>query len=103
MKKADLVKLLATEHNLTITLANRVLDSVVTVVQKTVAEGNRIAIPGLGAFSSVPRPARKMKTPNGTEVTIEARRVPRFSAALQLRDAAKSKPVPKRAAAKKAA
>ena len=39
-----------------------------------------------------------MKTPSGAEITIEARRVPRFSAAVQLRESAKSKPAPKRAA-----
>ena len=102
MKKADLVKLLAAEHGVTITLANRMLDTTVQAVQKVVAEGGRVAIPGLGAFTSVPRAARKMKTPGGAEVAIEARRVPRFTAATQLREAAKSKPAPKRAAKAKA-
>ena len=102
MKKADLVKSLAAEHGVTITLANRMVVSLVANIQKTVAEGGRIAIPGLGAFTSVPRPARKMKTPSGAEITIEARRVPRFSAAVQLRELAKSKPAPKRAAKAKA-
>ena len=75
MKKADLVKLLAAEHNVTIIFVNQMLNTTVQAVQKVIAEGGRIALPGLGAFTSVPRAARKMKTPGGAEVTIEARRV----------------------------
>jgi DNA-binding protein HU-beta len=96
MKKSDLVKSLAAEHGITMALARRILNGLVQTVQRTVVAGQRVSLPGLGSFTSAPRPARSLTTPRGIKLDVPAYRAVRFSAHKAFRDAVRA-PKPSKA------
>lgn len=64
-----------------------ILDSMISLIQKNVAEGKQVSLVGFGAFVARDRKARMGRNPQtGAELTIAARRVPAFKAGKGFKD-----------------
>ena len=90
MTKADLVARIANEAGITKRAAERALTCFTDSVQECVRKGERIALPGLGSFSTSKRKARVGRNPRtGQTLNIPAKTVPKFSPANELVEAAR--------------
>jgi len=89
MNKAQLIAHLADHANVTKRQAEDVLNSLTTAILDTVQAGGELAITDIGKFGSAARAERAGRNPaTGEAITIAAKRVPHFSAAKALKDAA---------------
>lgn len=89
MNKADLIRHLADEAQVSNKQAEAVLSALVTTVTEIVRAGGEVAIPDFGKFSSAERAAKSGRNPKtGETIQIAAKRVPKFTAAKALKDAA---------------
>lgn len=80
MKKAELIKHVATHAEVTQRQAEDVINALTTAIRDTVRAGGEIALPDLGKFSSTDRAARTSRNPRtGETVEVAAKRVPKFS------------------------
>lgn len=87
MTKAELVKAVAAETDLTQAQAGQVLEALAGVVAGALRQGDKVALPGVGTFDLVERKARTGRNPQtGKPVAIAARKAPRFKAAKALKD-----------------
>jgi DNA-binding protein HU-beta len=108
MTKTEFVTKLAESAKISKKQAGQVFSTFVDTVTASLKKGERIALPGLGAFSSVKRQARKGRNPQtGAEIKIPARIAVKFSTssvlAKDLNGAKRSaKAAPKKAPAKAA-
>ncbi|QQR52609.1 HU family DNA-binding protein [bacterium] len=59
MTKQQLIELLATESNLTKRQSERTLNTLLGIIERTVAAGERVSISGFGTFDTSNRAARK--------------------------------------------
>lgn len=90
MTKADLVAKMANEGGITKAAAERALKCVINSIQGCIRRKERIALPGLGSFSTAHRKARMGRNPRtGQTINIPAKTVPKFSAAKELVEAAR--------------
>jgi DNA-binding protein HU-beta len=90
MTKSDVVAKMASDARITKAAAERALKSLTNSIQNSVKRGERIALPGLGSFSTARRKARTGRNPRtGQSIQIPAKTVPKFSAAKELVDAAR--------------
>lgn len=81
VNKAQLIDELAHRFEGSRTDARHALDSVLDVVQRTVAKGEGVTITGFGTFEKVARPARTARNPRtGESVKVKKTAVPRFRA-----------------------
>jgi len=81
MNKSDLIEVVAKEADISKTAANKVLDSILDAVVKTVAKGDTVTLIGFGAFKSTKRAARVGRNPQtGKELKIAASTAPKFTA-----------------------
>jgi DNA-binding protein HU-beta len=81
---------MASDARITKAAAERALKSLTNSIQNSVRRGERIALPGLGSFSTARRKARTGRNPRtGQSIQIPAKTVPKFSAAKELVDAAR--------------
>jgi len=88
MTKADLVAKIANEAKITKAAAERAINCVTGSIQDCVSRGERIALPGLGSFTTARRKARTGRNPRtGQTISIAAKTVPKFSASKELIDA----------------
>jgi DNA-binding protein HU-beta len=88
MTKADIVDRMASDARITKAAAERALKSLTNSIQACVRRGERVALPGLGSFSTAQRKARTGRNPQtGQTIHIPAKSVPKFSAAKELKDA----------------
>lgn len=86
MNKKDLVVKIASDAQLTRAQASRAVDALISEIQATLAEGNRVTLSGFGTFGVSHRKARRVRNPqNGKTLEIAERRVPRFAAAHELK------------------
>lgn len=91
MNKAELIKHLAAHAEVTNKQAEAVLNALTTTVLDTVRTGNELAITDLGKFSSTERAAKHGRNPQtGEAIKIAAKRVPKFTPAKALKDAAEA-------------
>ena len=91
MNKAELIKHLAAHAEVTNKQAEAVLNALTTTVLDTVRTGNELAITDLGKFSSTERAAKNGRNPQTGEASkIAAKRVPKFTPAKALKDAAEA-------------
>ena len=109
MTKTEFVAKLAESAKISKKQAGQVFSTFVDTIAASLKGGDRIALPGLGAFSSVKREARKGRNPQtGAEIKIPARTAVKFSTssvlAKDLNGAKKAaaKAAPKKAPAKAA-
>jgi DNA-binding protein HU-beta len=90
MTKADLVAKMAKEASITKAAAERALRCVTDSIQDCVNRRERIALPGLGSFSTSKRKARIGRNPRtGQTINIPAKTVAKFSPAKELVQAAR--------------
>jgi len=90
MTKADLVERISREAGITKRAAERALTCVTNSIQGCVKKGERIALPGLGSFTTAKRKARTGRNPRtGQTINIPAKTVPKFSPAKELVEAAR--------------
>ncbi|MCK5553207.1 MAG: HU family DNA-binding protein [Deltaproteobacteria bacterium] len=90
MTKSDVVAKMASDARITKAAAERALKSLTNSIQNCVKRGERVALPGLGSFSTARRKARTGRNPRtGQPIQIPAKSVPKFSAAKELADAAR--------------
>ena len=83
--RQDLVHRLAGRSGLTPLEAGTVVDMILEVMKRSMQRGERIEIPGFGAFSPHERPARKGVNPRSlVAVSIPAKQVPVFKPSPEL-------------------
>ena len=88
MNKGDLITKIASDAKITRTQAGKSLDSFIDNVTKTLKGGKKVTIVGFGTFATSKRKARMGRNPQtGKPIKIAAKRVARFSAGKQLKDA----------------
>lgn len=88
MKQDDLISKIASDAGVTKVQAGQVLQSLGATVQKALAAGDEVTVPGIGKLSVNTRAARTGRNPRtGEEIAIAAKKVPHFSAIKVLKDA----------------
>jgi DNA-binding protein HU-beta len=89
--KQEFVDQVANESGLGKSEAGKAVDSVLKVIEETLARGGEVAFTGFGKFTVADRGARQGVNPQtGERIQIAASRVPRFSAGSSLKTAVKS-------------
>ena len=87
MTKHQLIESLATEGNITKKQAEQTLVALVTIIERTVAGGEKVSITGFGTFDLGKRAARRGVDPQtGAEIQIPAMSMPRFRAGKRLKE-----------------
>ena len=90
MNKAEIVARIAKDTGLTKADVGKCLDAFVDGVTKSLKKGEKVTLVGFGTFCAGKRKARSGRNPQtGAPIKIAARRVPRFSAGKELKDAVK--------------
>lgn len=88
MNKADLITRIAKDVALTKQQSEKVVDALVHSVQDALGKGESVTLVGFGTFSVMSRASRKGRNPRtGQELSIPARKVPKFTAGKALRTA----------------
>ncbi len=89
MNKAELVSAMSKASGITKAEAEKALNSMQDCVVDAVRKGEKVTLVGFGTFSTVQRKARTGRNPQtGAEIKIPAKRVPKFSPGIRLREAA---------------
>ena len=79
MNKSELAKAIAAKADLTQKQASVVLDSMIDIIQDTVASGDKLALIGFGTFEARKIAAKKARNPRtGETVAVPAKTVPAF-------------------------
>ena len=88
MNKGELVARVAKDSGLTKADAGRALDAALDNVTRALKKGERVTLVGFGTFGVSRRRARAGRNPQtGAPIKISARRVPKFTAGKELKDA----------------
>ena len=88
VSKTDLVDQIAGKLKLPKTTTSGVVNTMIEVISKEVAKGNKVQLTGFGTFSSIKRAKRTGRNPQtGKPMTIPAKKTPKFSAGKTLKDA----------------
>ena len=87
MNKADLISAVAQQSGLTKKDSEAALDALVSVVEETLSQGEKVVLVGFGTFETKNRAARKGRNPQTKEaITIPASKAPVFKAGKALKD-----------------
>lgn len=79
MNKAELIATLAEQEGMSKAAAGRAVETLIEAIQGAVAKGDDVTLTGFGRFVAKNTAARKGRNPStGAEITIPAKRVPRF-------------------------
>ncbi|MGE5484177.1 MAG: HU family DNA-binding protein [Ignavibacteriales bacterium] len=90
MNKAELVSAVAEKTGTTKKETERVVNSVIDVIQEALAKDDKVSLVGFGTFEVRERAARKGRNPKtGEEISIAATKVPVFRAGKALKDTTK--------------
>jgi len=85
MNKTQLIEAIAREANISKVAAKQAMDAFLNAAVRTLREGDKLALPGLGTFSVLQKPARMGRNPRtGAPVKIAAKRAVKFRATLEL-------------------
>lgn len=85
MNKAQLIEEVAREANVGKTAARQAVDAMTNAIVRTLLEGGKLTLTGLGTFSVAQRPARTGRNPRtGAPVKIAAKKVVKFRPTLDL-------------------
>lgn len=88
MNKAEIVARIAKDAGITKADANRAVDALVDNVTRALKKGDKVTLVGFGTFTVAKRRARNGRDPRtGVPLKIAARRVARFAAGKELKDA----------------
>jgi DNA-binding protein HU-beta len=87
MTKQQLIETLASETNVTRRQAEQNLSTLVNIIERTVAKGEKVSITGFGTFDLGKRAARRGVNPQtGAEIQIPEMAMPRFRAGKRLKE-----------------
>ncbi|HNR38757.1 MAG TPA: HU family DNA-binding protein [Acidobacteriota bacterium] len=87
MNKADLIKKMSNDADITQTQATKAFNSIIEGVAKELSKNRRVTIVGFGTFSVSHRKARIGRNPKtGAPLKIAARKVPKFTPGKALKD-----------------
>lgn len=90
MNKKELIKSVAEATGLSKKDVTATVDSVFDTITSALSQGQDVKISGFGTFKIKERAARKGRNPqSGEEIMIEARKVPTFKPAKQLKELVK--------------
>jgi len=85
MNKAELIKKIAEEAEITKSQASSAVASFIDGITKSVKKGQRVTLVGFGTFYSSKRKARKGRNPQtGESIQIKAKKLVRFKAGKEL-------------------
>ncbi len=85
MNKAQLVEAVALDANLSRVEARKAVDALLRVTVRTLREGDRLTLSGLGSFSVQQKAARVGRNPRtGAVVKIPPRKVVKFRSAVEV-------------------
>ena len=88
VNKHDLIAAVAASTNLTKTDAANAVESILTVITKSLKKKEKVLLVGFGTFQVSKRAAGEGRNPqNGEKIKIPAANVPRFKASKALKDA----------------
>lgn len=88
MNKSDLVSSVAKTSGLTKTDAERAIDATFESITHSLKKGEEVRLIGFGTFAVAQRAATNGRNPRtGQTIAIPAKRMPKFRAGKQLRDA----------------
>ena len=88
MRKTDIISLVSEDTGLSKVKAEEAVDAIIDAVRESLAEGESVTLRRFGSFSVREKNARVGRNPKtGLEAPITARRVVRFKAGRQFRDA----------------
>ncbi len=91
MTKKELVSAMAEKTEMTKKDTETMVNAIVEVISETLANGEEVAIAGLGKFLVRERAARSGRNPQtGEAITIAASKAPAFKASKTLKDAIKA-------------
>jgi len=91
INKTELAKTVADETGLSAGQAKEAIEATLEKIANELGAGNEVALSGFGKFAISERSARQGRNPQtGETIQIAATKVPRFSAASQLKQAVKS-------------
>lgn len=86
--KQDLIEVIAAQADISKTAAETALNTFISAVTDTLAEGGKVSIINFGNFETSKRAARTGRNPRtGEEMTIPATVVAKFKAGKRLKDA----------------
>jgi DNA-binding protein HU-beta len=81
MNKAELIDRIAKEANIPKTQVEKILDTTIDVVRKSVKKGDEVKLVGFGTFTKTKRKARVGRNPQtGKEIKIPSAWYPKFRA-----------------------
>jgi len=87
MNKADLIKKMAAEADITQSQASQAFSAMVDGVASSLSNNERVILVGFGTFSVTERKARIGRNPKtGASLQIPARRVPKFTPGKALKE-----------------
>ena len=90
VNKSELVDKVASAADLSNAAAQKAVDAFIDTVQSTVAQGEKVTLPGFGAWSRTDRKARMGRNPRtGEPVQIAASKGVKFSAGAGFKSAVK--------------
>ncbi len=90
MNKSELIDAIAEGSGLSKSDAEKALNAMIDAVQGAVAGGDKVTLPGFGAWSQSQRSARQGRNPRtGEIVQIPASKGVKFSAGAKFKDAVK--------------
>ncbi len=88
--KEQLVQEVAKKAKVSQKEAGEVLNAIISVIETTVAKGDKVTLVGFGTFESRKRAARTGRNPQtGAEIKIPAKNVPAFSAGKKFKELVK--------------
>ena len=88
MNKSDLISKVASASNLTKTDAEKAIDATFRSITQSLKKGEEVRLIGFGTFDITNRPATEGRNPRtGAPIKIPAKRLPKFRAGKQLREA----------------
>jgi DNA-binding protein HU-beta len=92
MNKTQLVDAVSADSGLTKADTQRVIESLIGTVSKSLKKGDEVSITGFGKFSVVKRAARQGVNPRtGEKVKIKATKAPKFTAGAGLKQVVSGK------------
>lgn len=88
MNKAELIDAIAKSSDISKAAAGNALDGALAAIKDALKGGESVTLVGFGTFSVGTRAARTGRNPRtGESITINATKVPKFTAGKSLRDA----------------
>lgn len=96
MTKADILKKIQENAEITVSQATKALDAVIEGVKEALVAGDKVTLIGFGSFSVTERSARTGRNPQtGEELKIAAKKAAKFSPGKELKTALNPAPVVK--------